>query len=181
MRIDNATHWRSDHILAIARRVAETELDPAKRKHYTIRVRYGHRGAWTSGHAAYFGSSCQVNVGKDAVDTVNLAHTIAHEMAHSRGVRHPAMRGSVRYRYVNGWRDFYAWASAMPVEQYPVKPKPTLDARRAARLENAQRKLLQWERAVRLAQNRARRWRTRVRNLERYIVKAASAAPKEKT
>lgn len=78
MRLDNRTHWRNDHILAFVRRVAEVELDAAQRKTMTVRVRYGRRGASTSGHAPYYGRRIQVMVGSDAIDRTDFAHTIAH-------------------------------------------------------------------------------------------------------
>ena len=84
-------------------------------------------------------------MGSDVVDMVNLAHTLAHEMAHTRGVRHSHMRGSRRYSYVDGWRDYYAWAQAFPIERTAAKPKPTTDERRVQRLERAQRTLALWE------------------------------------
>lgn len=177
MKLDNQTHWRSDQILALARRVAEDELDPEKRKHYTVRVRYGGRGAATSGHARIGGCSCQVNLGSDAVDVVNLAHTLAHEMAHSRGVEHPAMRGSRRYRYVEGWREFYAWAQAFPIERKAPPAKPTPAARQDARLAHARAMLAAWERRAKRAAGRIRKWRTRVRALERRARLAAHGTP----
>jgi hypothetical protein len=49
--------------------------------------------------------------GHALLDTVDLAYTIAHELAHLRGLNHRAMRGP-RYRRVPGYRDRYAWASS---------------------------------------------------------------------
>lgn len=173
MRVINETHWRSDQIKALAQRVARDELDPASRKRFTVRVRYGRRGSATSGHAHYHSLSCQVNLGSDAVDTVNLAHTLAHEMAHTRGTTHRQMRGSLRYTYVAGWRAQYDWAADFPLKRQVPKPKPTLDERRRARLERAQQNLAAWQRRLKMAAGKVRCWRGRVRDLERYTALAA--------
>jgi hypothetical protein len=179
MRIDNATHWRSDQIRALALKVAETELDPGRVKGFTVRVRYGHRGPSTSGHAMYHSRSCQVNVGSDQIDVVNMAHTLAHEMAHTRGLRHRAMRGSIRYRYVTGWREFYAWAKEFPIEQRAEPVTPTVVEKRERRVQHAERMAVTWERKARLATARAKRWRVRARVAQRYIERAAQGPPKE--
>lgn len=174
MRVDNGTHWRSDHLLRFARRAALDELDPEKRKRYVVRFRYGRSGPGTSGHAPYNGFWCQVNLASTGVDRVDLAHTLAHEMAHSRGMRHPQMRGSSRYRRIGNWSDVYAWAETLPLETKPAPRIPTVDERRAKRLAHAEAMLTAWEQRLKTAASRVRRWRGRVRDTRRYIALAAS-------
>jgi hypothetical protein len=41
MRVSNRTPWRTDQLKAIAKRVAETELDPAKRSRFLLRFPVG--------------------------------------------------------------------------------------------------------------------------------------------
>lgn len=177
MKIANTTHWRGDQILAIARRVADHELEPRHRKHYTIRVKYGRRGAGVSGRAPLGGYWCSINVGSDSIDTVNLAHTLGHEMAHSRGVTHAQMRGSTRYTYAAGWRDVYAWAKDLPVERKPVKPKPSPEAKREARLAHLAAQVERWRRREKLARTKLRLWTRRLKAAERRT-QAASVPPR---
>lgn len=178
MKIDNKTHWRSDQILALAQRVAQDELDPEQRKRFVVHVHYRRRNARRLGHAYYRSTACTVLMNRDDVDPVLLAHVLAHEMAHTRGVTHRQMLGSRRYRYVEGWREYYAWAKAYPIALRPVPPAPTTAQKRAARLERAQATLAVWERKVRLASNRVTKWKRRVRQLERIVApKAADTAP----
>lgn len=173
MRIENSTWWRSDQIMAIARRVAETELDPAKRKRFVVRVKYGRRGANVTGHAAYHGSYIQLFLGSDAVDTVDLAFTIAHEMAHSRGMTHVQMHGSPRWCLIDGWKDVYAWAAGMPVERQAPKARPTLDDRREQRAAHCRSMVARWERRKKLASNKVRVWARRLRAVEARVALAA--------
>jgi hypothetical protein len=173
MKIINKTHWRSDHIKAIAQRVALDELDPAVRKRFVVTVSYGHRGPHVSGWAYYHSHGCQVMVGSDQVEPLYLAHTLAHEMAHARGMTHKQMRGSGRYMWVPGWRDFYAWAKELPVERKVAKPRPAVAERRLKRLDNAKVLLAHWEVIHKRSATKVRKWRGRVRDLERYIARAA--------
>lgn len=173
MKIENGTHWRSDQIMAIARRVAETELDPAKRKRFTVRVKYGRRGAHVGGNAYVGGRSINLLVGSDAIDTMDLAFTIAHEMAHARGMRHRQMRGSPRWYQIDGWRDIYAWAADMPVERQAPKAAPTLDDKRERRAAHCREMVAHWERRKKLASSKVRVWTRRLRSVEQRMALAA--------
>lgn len=190
MKIDNRTHWNTQHLRAIIARVAATELDPNHRRQATIRVVYG-RSRGSSG-VAYVGSSLAVvriasgnptwrmkhGVPELPVDKVDFAGTVAHEMAHLRGMKHAWMRGCPRYRRVEGHKDLYAWAEAMPLERQAAKSKPALDERRQQRLAHARTMLVAWERKAKIAAGRVRRWRGRVRDYERYLQLAAAQPPK---
>ena len=180
MRIVNATAWRTDHLRAIIRRIASDELDAERRRRYVVKIGYNRgvgRGGYSSGHAAYHGTVAHVNVPSDVVDQVDFAHTVAHEMAHSRGMRHAQMRVSRRYsRNVEGWRDYYSWAARLPIERKLVKAAPTHDDRRARRLAHAEAMLARWETKAKTASRRAARWRGRVKDARRYIQVAAEKA-----
>lgn len=183
MKIDNRTHWNTAHLRAIITRVAIDELDPAQRRHVTVRVVYGKNGRGSSGVA--YGRSLAVvrvasgnptwrtkhGVPEPPVDKVDFAGTVAHELAHLRGVKHSQMRGCPRYRRVDGHRDRYAWAEAMRLERKtkpcPVDPAARKAARRVMQLVSAQRKVEEWQRRVRLAQGRLRGWTQRLRRLEK--------------
>lgn len=178
MKIVNSTHWRSDQIMAIVRRVADDELDSEKRRGFEIRVvyarwRHGRDHGTTGGCAPYFGRWIKLKVQSDAVDTVDLAHTIAHEFGHTRGVRHNAMRGSSRYSRYGDWRERYAWAKDFPVERVEATPKPTTADKRLARLGHADKMAEAWRRKVKRAEGRVAYWRRRAMAIRRTLAAAA--------
>jgi hypothetical protein len=174
VRIDNHTHWRTDHLRAFAVRVAQEELDPGKRRRFVLTVTYGHRGPGVSGSASYNSVQATICVGSDEVDKANLAHTIAHEMAHTRGMRHPAMRGSRRYSYVEGWQNFYSWANELPLER---KLKPVRPAKKTTDVDGM---VAKWHRRLKLARTMLRKWERRQRRLRARIGKAAGATTPKK-
>ena len=179
MKIINETHWRTDQLRAIIARTATDELDSSDRRRLLVTVAYGAKSSGVSGRAACGGPWVKLFVSRVEIDRVSLAHTTRHELAHFRGLRHPAMRGSRRYSYVEGWRALDAWADEMPLEVKPAAPRPTADERRALKLTRAKDSLARWERRLKVAHGRVRRWRGRVRDYERYTAIAAQAAGKE--
>jgi hypothetical protein len=178
MKVVNHTRWRTDHLARFMRTVALSELDAAKRRGFTMVVKYnraGANGTYCSGRAAIGGRRITVMVPSGTVDRIDLAMVIAHEMAHARGMDHSAMRGAERYHRVGAWRDFYAWAERVPLEPTPAKAPVPLAAKRVTRLEHARTKLAEWERAVKRAETHRRKWSRRVKDLEWTIVKAEAA------
>ena len=111
----------------------------------------------------------------EVVNRPRLAHTLAHEMAHIRGMGHKQMRGSSRYDWGEGWEGRYAWADSFPLEAKVQPVAATLGERRGARLEHARAMLKSWERRSRLAAGKLRRWRGHVRDLEKLLSAAAEA------
>lgn len=178
MRIKNETHWRTDHLAAIVKRVAQYELDPERRRSFVVFVRYG-RGrkgrTGVSGQAPYHGQRITLFLARNGVDPCSLAHTAAHEFAHARGMRHPAMRGSTRYRYVDGWREQVAWAASMPVETQPniATARPTADSK----LETAKQRVESWQRKLKLADTYLKKWTRKVHRMEAALRPAAEAVP----
>ena len=57
-------------------------------------------------------------------DKVGFAHTVYHELAHTRGLTHERMHNKA-YGYADGWREHYAWATSMPLERVEKKSKVT--------------------------------------------------------
>lgn len=188
MRIVNETRWRTDHLRALIAKVAADELDPAARRTLRVRVRYKVRRGWrrsigaTSGLAVIGGCSMTLYLPTgDVVDRRRFTKIVAHECAHIRGLTHAQMRGSSRYTWISGWAERYAWAEALPLERKAALPKPTAEARLARRLAHAAAMQARWERRLKIAQGRVRRWRGRVRDYERYIAAAASPHPEPST
>lgn len=178
MKIVNQTHWRTDQIRAIVARVAQDELEVETRKRLVVTVVYRRRSRSTShagGHATvgekgvWAGSRMTLSLPSITPDPIAVAKVTAHEMAHLRGLRHREMR-CARYSYqVEGWREFYAWAAAYTIERKAPPPKPTVTERQQRKLDHARGMLVRWERASKRATTKVKRWRGRVRDLERYV------------
>jgi len=110
-----------------------------------------------------------------AVDPVKLAHTIAHEFAHNKGIRHHDMTKTQRWGYVEGWRELYAWAAEYPIAAKPPVQAPTPAAateRKLAHAESMKRKAV--TRAAR-AKTILGRWDRRVRYYERKMAAVLAA------
>lgn len=182
MKIDNQTHWRTDQIRRLVQRVAEAELDPERRRGFLVEVTYNRqrgRGGGCSGWAPYHGRMIRIMLPSDTVDTVDLAHCIAHEIGHSRGLHHRQMNTRRYDRGVEGWRDYYAWASDYLIERKVPRhrPKLTLMDRVTSKLVHAQVQLRRWETKVKRASTGARKWRRKVSYYRRQQALAAVRAP----
>lgn len=175
MKIINKTHWRKDDLRAIFSRVAKEELEPAARKALQISVRYSRGGI--TGYAWYYSNRMVIRVGSKSVDPQSLAKVAAHEMAHTRGVRHKDMN-CTRYGYVPGWREFYAWAKDMPIEKRAAKTAPSRDAKRLKKLDAAAVAVKNWTRKLKLAETKLKLWSRRLRALEKL---ARATTPDDET
>lgn len=179
MRIVNKTHWRTDQITKLVYRVAQDELDPGQLKRARIQIKYRRQEKYISGWCTYgTGRNPRVYMAlflprKGAIDLPGLAHTIAHELAHSKGLKHRDMQNT-RYGWIEGWRERYAYANNFPVEARPEKPAPTLDDKRQKKLAAAQKKVAEWTRKQKLATTTLKKWEKKVKRLARTI---ASASP----
>ena len=130
-----------------------------------------------SGHASCPGHYATIFVSSEAINRVSLVHTLRHEFAHLRGMRHKQMRGSSLYTYAGDWWTSCAWGDTLPLDKAAATPWPTLDERRAKKLVHAERMLAQWERRAKIAAGRVKRWRGRVRDYTRSIELAATRKP----
>jgi Zn-dependent peptidase ImmA (M78 family) len=108
IELHNKTHWREDHIRAFLVRGIQAEREdlckhgaPAM-KVYVVYTR-GH--VKTSGYAYYNSRWMKVRLPKVNPDKVAFAHTIFHELAHTRGLTHDRMNSCATYGYSNGWRE----------------------------------------------------------------------------
>lgn len=183
MRIRNLTPYRTNHLRAFVARVAKDELDAAQRKELRVTFRTKIRRGWrrqvgTVSGIAYVGDprAGMTIYLTGSVDRRRLAHTLAHEMAHVRGMRHPMMRRTARYGLGEGWDDLYAYAETLPLERKATPTKPSATERRSEKLERARALLTRWERRAKQAAGKVGRWRGRVRTLERTVAIAAMAA-----
>lgn len=173
MRITNKTHWRTDQLKAIIQRVADAELDTNDRKRLRVEAVYKKSNWRRCGLGAINGLWIRLYLNRDSVDRIQLAHTIAHEFAHNRGWRHRQMAGTLRYSYAEGWREYYAWAESLPLEEKEVKAKakPDIQLVRYQRVLDAKKRWL----------TKAKRAATALKKLraqERYYERALAAAGK---
>jgi hypothetical protein len=193
MKLVNLTHWSSAHLRAIIARVAQDELEAEVRKRLIVRVVYKRRsrsgGDLCGGHATmgvkgplgFIANRMTLTLPSITVDPVSLAKVTAHEMAHLRGLGHPQMQGP-RYNYrAEGWRAFYAWAEAYPIEKRAVamKPKVSRSERQQGKLDQARAMLAKWERAQKRAAAKVKWWRGKVIFRTRYLAvcQAADSTP----
>ena len=132
MRIENGTRWSTAHIERIAREVVRRERleREAERLVLVVQAAPDRRLPQAIGIAS-LGSiaqeRCRVLIVMPSVpsrvgngDPAVLAHTVAHELAHCRGLDHADMEGRPEYAYCDGWRDVYAWAATYPLSWVPT-------------------------------------------------------------
>jgi hypothetical protein len=182
VRIMNKTEWHTENLRKILQRVAEKELDPEQIKalHVTIVTVHRRGQQWISGYAWPHSNSMVIKLpSKGPIDSVELAHVAAHEMAHTHGMLHSDMKGCRRYAWVKGWEELYAWAAEFPVEKRAARPKPSLDQKRQVRLEQAQKALARWQRKAKLAATKIRKYKTAVKRVEKTLTVVASPAYSE--
>ena len=132
----NGSAWATPDIRAIAARVAAIELTAADARRLTVVVRdqpvgvkstdgtregigWGTIGSISDPVFRIWVDMPAANVSFHNSDPVQLAHTVAHEIAHCRGLDHNAMAGDNRYDYSAGWRERYNWAAALPLRFAP--------------------------------------------------------------
>lgn len=176
MKIENRTHWRTDHLRAFVVLVADLELDSEKRRGYTVLFKYGRRGV-VSGRAHIGGSSCRIMLPKLGVGKPGLAYVLAHEMAHSRGLNHKGMRGAARYTWKYG--TLYDWALALPLDIKTASPKVSTEEKRASKMVNAEKMVGVWEKRVKRSNTWLKKWRRRLRAME--LRQAATASTQSTT
>lgn len=168
--IENRTGWQTRHLRVFVVRVLRDEMPDARTVTVTFTIRR-RRGTYCTGFAYYHSGTMRVTVPATGIDPFDLAHVLGHEAAHLRGVRHRTM-GAI-YKDRSSAQRFYPWAGALPLALQPKPQRLTLDARRAQRLAHARRKVDEWTRRARLAQNRVKRWQRRYRAQEALLARAA--------
>lgn len=184
MKINNSTHWNTRQLKRLILAVAKEEMDAEYLKSYLVTAKYRHfhdRGAL--GRATYGiprnpGRRMTLYLPKPGreFDPVLWAHVVAHEFAHSRGIRHSQMRGSKRYSYVSGWREHYAWA-----KDYVVAPKAPrvvqIISKQEERYQRVIANLKRWQTKLKRAQNAIKKLTRQQKYYERAM--AAKKAEKE--
>ncbi len=178
MKIVNETHWRTDHLRAFIQRVAEVELDGPARKALKVTVTYNRAKdkGYVTGCAFLRSNIARLMVPRQVVDRVDLAHVIAHELAHTRGMHHHQMNRNPQYSRVSDWRERYAWAETMPLEKALPKAKAKKDVQ-MRRYNAALAAEGRWMTKLKRAQTALKKLRPRLRYYERTLT-AAGKLPK---
>lgn len=174
MRIENLTKWKTAHLKAFVSRVAAVELTPEQRRKLKVEIVYNRAGknqSYVSGCAYLRSNWMRVRVGAHQIDRINLAHTIAHEMAHTRGMQHSQMSGNPEYSRVGNWREVYAWADELPLETNAPKPKPDVQSVRFQRILN---NIRNWETKFKRASNALKKLRKQKKYYEKVLAAKGS-------
>jgi hypothetical protein len=117
IKIFNRTGYQDRHLRAFVVRAADeilgdTDLRPLRVTFYRVRGR-----SWGCSGRAYLNSGT-FKVGLPwtaSPDRIDLAHVVAHELGHCKGLEHREMKGAM-YSRVGRWRELYAWGEALPLE-----------------------------------------------------------------
>jgi hypothetical protein len=184
MKIVNKTLWQTAHIKAIIYRVAYDEQVSLKDALFTIKYRRQSKN-WKFNYAggyALYGMPPRVTLSlpepQFGCDHAELAHVIAHELAHSQNCKHRGMKKTSIYDWAGCWKEHFAWAHEMPLEkQEPIrKPIPTKTAVILKKLDHANAKMIEWNARVKKAQSAYKRWVRRRKYYDGQFAKAAVSA-----
>jgi len=130
-------------------------------------VSYQRKGARICGRAAVGGRWMALYMPRDGDPDIvarKLSSTIDHECLHLRGLMHRAFPKHARYVRPQG-APWHPGGCAMVLLPEPVSP--TLDAKREAKLAHAQGMLAQATTRLKRATTIEKKWRRRVKELER--------------
>jgi hypothetical protein len=169
MKLNNQTHWRTDQLKAIIQRVAETELSPEQRKLLRVTIVYARRHGCSTGCAAYYSHWMRVRVQFENFNKIDFALVCAHEMAHTRGMKHPQMRNLPAYSRLPESANLYSWVLAMPVEKKPKRTKPPTESVIGSRAVSVAAMVAQWQSKVKRATTILKKWQRKQRYYERKV------------
>lgn len=182
LKLTNKTHYDS---LDLRRLISAGLRALGDERRYFVSVVYGGRGSSTSGYAYYNSGTIRLRVPRGY--TVNderkprsvvyealplatvrdLAHTLAHEIAHTNGVRHSEMDAGLKRCHHGGTDDAPTpWADGLEIRAKAEKPKPEVDLV-SERARHAGEMLVRWERRVKAATTKMKSWRRKVAYYEK--------------
>lgn len=185
IKIVNQTEYRTRDIRRFVTRCAKIAFrTKAERDEYgncAIYIRYGSKrtDGYVGGYAYYHGGPAYIFLRKDnpdPIDRVCLAHTIAHELGHVKGLKHGDMSGLVRYDYAPGWREFYKWAEDLPCEKRPepqAPPEPDPIVQREQKIVRYLTKIDDWKKKRSFADTKIKTYKRKVRALRAAQTRAA--------
>jgi len=162
----NETAYNATDLKRLVRRVAVDEV-PATARPFTVRVRYQRAGSSTTGYAWEWSRRVVLLMYRDGNQDLRwFAQTIAHELAHLRGVHHRAMRGT-RYTGVLHL-DQFDWARDFPLRHQPKVPaKVDPRVQQELALAHARTMLAKADTRLKRAHTIRTKWNRTVNRLER--------------
>jgi len=178
MKIQNNTHWRTDHLRAIIQRVVKDELSPAKRARLRVTIDYtGRNHGYSTGCAVLGGSRMTLRLAKqrEYVNKTDFARVVAHEAAHLRGLEHrrmPLVYHAPHHARTEEQARVFAWAEEMPLEVKPARQKKVVDVQ-ALRYERTLAAVKRWTTKAKRAATELRKLKTRQRYYERALAARA--------
>ena len=185
MRIINKTKWNTKDIVRLIRRVAQDELDTGQLRYARIKIKHGKsRRVELPGYGGccVYGSMISPNVWMTIelplkateIDSVLVAKIIAHELGHSKGIRHRDMH-NVRYGWTPGWREYHAYGLQYPIRLKPVKTKPDkIDVLQKKR-DRAASMVSKYETRIKRHTTILRRWQKQARYYEGQVAACSSS------
>lgn len=187
IRVVNRTCWKTSQLRKIIERVARDEIDAERRANITVEVSAARQQHSCSGCAYVGGNVAHVRVPTkvESFDPylVNFAKVAAHELAHCHGhegERWMRSNKTVRYgRQSPKQAEFYAWVRE---PEYRVereeKKRKIVDpaARNKKKIEQAEMKLRQWERKLKLAKTKLSKYR---KSLNYHLSRGQKLAAKQ--
>jgi hypothetical protein len=124
-------------------RVAQDELDAGQLRHAKVTIVYARSNSRCLGRCTY-GTELHPRVNMTlvlprpgaAIDLVELAKVVAHELGHAKGLHHRDMHNT-RYGREEGWRERYAWAADFPINLKLLPPEKTREEKLMLRRTDA--------------------------------------------
>lgn len=174
MRLINQTDWCSKDLTRLIFRIAKDELNSGQMKSAQIKIVYRRANSRTIGRCTIGSPLCpRVNMllllprTPDKLDMAELAHLIAHELGHAKGLNHKDMK-NIRHGYVEGWREFYAWSlDPQWIPKFLPAMKPTIEEKkeqkRLADVAKAQAMVSKWITVHKRAETMLKKWRGKLR------------------
>lgn len=95
---------------------------------------------------------------------------------HNRGVKHRDLSRTVAYGWLEGWRDYWAWAKDYPIRPKELKPKRVVDVQEV-RYERALKAEKRWLTKLKRAQTALKKIVRQKKYYERKM--AAAHEPKK--
>lgn len=187
LAIDNRTHYSTQSLRAFLTAAILSEGDPERAYKVTVTSIRRNGGWWTSGYAYYHSGTFRLRLptrdehggllaGLPKRSLRDAAVTTVHELMHCRGLRHRDMPAGMKRcggsDYPTPWlHDGLQIVASKTQPAEHAAAGQTTEERRAALLRRREEKaaamLVRWQRRLRLARTKVRRYSLSVRRYER--------------
>lgn len=180
MKLINKTSFNTVQFKSFIREVALREdMTKEEIRKLNVEVIYRRKSSnwkddYVTGYAYYGKPIMCIKMPRDVMpDKAQMAKTIAHELVHTQGVHHTKAMRSSRYGWVEGWKDVWSWALALPLD-IEVEKKESKEVVILSKVEHCEKMISLWERKAKLAKTKQKKW---MKKLEYYRKRKASVIP----